>query len=63
MLLCSLPGMQSPLRIPITCTNKKFVQTHDTIDDCMKIVSWSLKALAVGVMSMVGPDGERLSGK
>ena len=63
MLLWSLPGMQSPLRIPITCINKKFVQTHDTIDDCMKIVSWSLKALAVGVMPMVGPDGERLSGK
>lgn len=62
MLLWSLPGIQSSLRIPITCINKKFVQTHDTIDDCMKVVAWSLKALAVGVMPMYGPDGERLTG-
>jgi hypothetical protein len=48
MLLWSLPGLQSSMRIPITCINKKFMHTHNTIDDCMKIVAWSLKALAVG---------------
>ena len=58
ILMWSLPGLQSSMRVPITCLNKKFMQTHNTVDDCMKVVAWSLRALAVGTMPAVGPDGE-----
>ena len=63
MLLWSLPGLQSSMRVPIACINKKFMHTRNTIDDCMKVVAWSLKALAMGQMPEFGPDGEKLSGK
>ena len=49
----SLPGIDGEwenMRMPIWATNKKFLVRHNTFDDVLTVVTWSLRCLAIGVM-------------
>ena len=46
------------LRIPITAINKKFVIKHNTFDDIMDVMVWSLQACALGAYPAARHDGE-----
>ena len=49
----SLPGLTGDLanmRFPLAAVNKRFVVTHSTFDDIMKILKWSLQCCLHGQM-------------
>jgi hypothetical protein len=43
-----LSGDHGNIRLPITAINKKFCVTHNTFDDILAIVAWSLRFCALG---------------
>ena len=50
-------GELKNMRWPVTGVHKHFCLTHDTLDDILEIVSWSLRCLAEGHMPNCRHDG------
>ena len=51
-------GATKNLRVPITCINRRWVQKEQTFDDILEIVTWSLKACALGRMPAARPGNQ-----
>ena len=56
--LPGLAGLHQALRFPITVVNKRYVMTHKTHDDILKVVRWSLEQCLLGQMPAGRHDGK-----
>ena len=64
MLSMSFPGLQSSIRIPLTCLNKKFfLKSGATWDALFKVVAWSCHVMLSGFFPAKRWDGAPLDGQ
>ena len=62
--LPGLMGVDQNIRIPFSIINKRyFTADHATIDDCMQIFAWSMKALFCGEYPEYDHTGVKLTGR
>ena len=57
MSLPGLPAGSANFRLPLTVIEKKFCYMHNTMDDILEVITWSLRCLAGGVMPSCRHDG------
>ena len=66
MITMSFPGLQGRwknLRIPLVVLDHAWVAKGDSFDDCLQVLTWSLRNLALGTYPSVREDNHQWNKK